>query len=160
MSKLGHHDDKIILANTLRDMLAIYYIAPYRPNTIDFKIIFEIIDANYFKIINKVSNIGAPGIQHMYKKTMCDLFKYILPHGNYEIITDNNAFLKIRALDPNKIMKDFKDLVYSYKQLKFKETHTYSASMSLDEFRKFIIKLLNVNESDMIKNISSAEDFF
>lgn len=160
MAKIGHHSHKIFIISNICATLQNYYASSFRPTEIQFKIIFEIVDQNYFKIINKVCNVGSPQVQHAYKNNMCDLFKYILPKDNYNIVTDNNSFLKIQSLDPDTIMKEFKSLMYKHKKLKFKDVHTYYGSMNINDFKDFLLNLLSVSEIESKVELTNAEEFF
>lgn len=160
MVKLGHHEHKLVIIQHICTVLQKYFANSYRDNTVEFKVVFEIIDQNYFKIINKICNVGSPQVQHAYKGLMCELFKYILPKGNYDIINDNNSFLKIKALDIDVVTKEFKTLMYTHKKLKFKELHTYYGNMKIEEFREFMLTLVKVSEIESKVELVDADEFF
>lgn len=160
MAKLGHHENKIAIVERVYSILQGYFNRSFRSSEIEFKVVFEIVDNDYFKIINKLCNVGSPQVQHAYKNLICEIFKYILPKRNYARVDENNAFLKIHSLDPDIIMKEFKSLVYTHKKLKFKDVHTYYGSMNIEDFRNFLLDLVNVNETASTVELYNTEEFF
>ena len=159
MSRIGYHTHKILLADELQTLLNRYFFAFHMPTHIEFKIVFEIVDDHYFKIINKASNIVSGRTQEEYKKLMIKVFRYMLPTKHYEEIDSHKAFLKVYDLDPATIMKYFKQLEHSKKCAKYKQIHSFKGSMSYKEdFRQFILELLKVTETTMDETICTASD--
>lgn len=159
MGMFGYYKQKMELATQLSNLLTSYFFASFRPNYLEFKIIFEIIDKDYFKIINKASNIGSPTTQHQYKNLMVDVFTYMLPKNSFKVIEEKNKFIKVYHIDPDIIMRNFKNvLLYEKKTAKYKDIHTFSGKMNYNEFKKYILDLLNVDPSDNIDIIELLEE--
>ncbi|MFV2016436.1 MAG: hypothetical protein ACC656_13475 [Candidatus Heimdallarchaeota archaeon] len=160
MGKIGFHQQKIKLVDCLSDLLQSYFYASYRPNYLEFKIIFDVKDKNYFKIINKASNISSPQNQHQFKSIMVKVFEYLLPNGTYQEIDKKNSFIKVYDVDADSIMRKFyQTLPHQKKRTKFKDIHTFYGKMYQQEFKQFILRILNVELSNE-NNIDCATNFF